>query len=159
MNIRKLTELSLLLGLSLILFTVEAAAPPIPVPGVKVGLSQLVTLFALFRYGWREAASLLLARIFLSAIFGGGMAALLFSLSGGMLSLLAMAIGKRFGGRIIPVSLTGAVFHNAGQLLAAVYVTGTWAVLAYGPVLFLAALLAGFFIGVIGRGILVRKLV
>ncbi len=154
MPTHKLTTLSLLLALSLALFTLEAALPVVPIPGVKLGLSQVVTVYVLYRYGSAEAAALLLARIILSAIFAGQAAAILFSLSGGALSLLAMTLAKRRGASVITASLAGAVSHNAGQLLAAACVTGTWSVLAYGPVLFLAAVFAGAAVGGVGREML-----
>ncbi len=156
MQTKKLTTLALLLGLSLCLFTMEAALPVIPLPGVKVGLAQVVTVYVLYRYGAGEAGALLLSRICLAAIFAGQASAILFSLAGGVLSLLAMTVGKRLGLEILWVSLAGAISHNAGQLLAAACVTGTWAVLAYGPILFLAALAAGAVVGVVARE-MVRK--
>ena len=157
MPTKKLTTLSLLLALSLSLFTLEAALPVVPLPGVKVGLSQVVTVYVLYRYGAIEAAAVLAARIFLSAIFAGQASAIAFSLSGGALSLLAMTLAKRWGASVFPASLAGAISHNAGQLLAAAYVTGTWSVLAYGPVLFLAAVAAGAIVGGVGRE-MIKKL-
>ncbi len=155
--IHKVTTLSLLLALSFALFTLESLLPAIPIPGAKVGLSQVVTLYVLYRYGAGEAAAVLLARIFLSVIFAGQASAILFSLSGGALSLLAMTAVKKWGAPILPVSLCGAISHNAGQLFAAVYVTGTWGIFAYGPILFLAALAAGTFVGLVGRGLVIRN--
>ncbi len=156
MQTKKLTTLALLLGLSLCLFTIESALPVIPLPGVKVGLAQVVTVYVLYRYGAGEAGALLLSRICLAAIFAGQASTILFSLAGGVLSLLVMALAKRWGTSVFLASIAGAISHNAGQLLAAACVTGTWAVMAYGPILFLAALAAGMVVGVVARE-MVRK--
>lgn len=150
MNARKLTELALLTTVALGIFAVEQRIPsPIPIPGVKLGLSNIITVYAVYRYRAREAALVLFARILLGSFFGGRLISLLYSLSGGTLCLVGMLALRR----VIPEahlwfsSVLGAVLHNIGQLAVATALTGTWAVLAYFPILLLSGCLAGLFTG------------
>lgn len=159
MSVRRLNVLAILTGLSLILFVIEMQIPPpIPIPGVKIGLANVITVMMVCRFRSGEAALVLLARILLAALFAGQAAALLYSLAGGVSCLIGMLLLKR----VLPVrriclcSVCGAVLHNAGQLAVAVAVLGTPSVLAYFPVLAASGAIAGAFTGVCARQFLLR---
>ena len=98
----------------------------IPLPGVKLGLANIVTLVALYRLRTRYAVCILIPRCILGAVFGGGITGLLFSLCGGSLALLAMALAKKSGlFSVYGVSVLGAAAHSLGQILAAMVLMGS----------------------------------
>lgn len=158
MSIRRLNAMALLTGLSLILFVIEMQVPPpLPVPGVKIGLANVVTVYAVYRFRPGEALMILLARIFLAAIFAGQAAALLYSLAGGLACLAGMLLLKRvLPRRLWLASVCGAVLHNGGQILCAVWMLGTTSIFAYFPILAAAGVLAGLFTGLIAQNLLAR---
>ena len=150
MNVKRLTRMALLTGIALAIFVVEAQLPPIaPIPGIKPGLANIVTVWALFTLGPLDAALILLARILLSALYSGQVMALLYSLCGGVCAYLVSLLARRIvtDRQLWVVSILGAVAHNAGQLLAATAVLGTGAVWYYGPVLGVSGVAAGAFTG------------
>lgn len=153
-NTRKITALSLLATMALALYAVESALPPIvPIPGIKLGLANIITLVVLWKYSARDAFSVLLVRILLATMFLGQAISLLYSLSGGLLCLLAMLLVKQLlhGHYLFLASMTGAVFHNLGQIAIAFLLTGVPAVLVYLPFLLLSGLVTGLFIGLCAR--------
>ena len=157
---RKLVFMALLTALELTIWVIEGQIPaPIPVPGVKLGLASVITLTAMAALGRKEAGVILLARILLGTLFAGSPAAMLFSLAGGALSWAVMAalIGAFPEKLMWVVSVFGAIGHNAGQLLAALLVTGTPGILWYGPALLAAAVVTGVFTG-LGAMYLTRAL-
>ena len=150
MNTKLLARLALLSAVALILFTVEAQLPPVvPIPGVKLGLANIVTVYAVFRYGPRDALMILLVRVFLGSVFAGAMMAFLFSLCGGLLCWLAMIPLRRIltEQQIWVCGVIGAVVHNIGQMAVCVAVYQTSAVLVYLPVLMLSGIVTGLFTG------------
>lgn len=152
MKTKKLVFMALLTAISLGIWVIEAQLPPpAPIPGVKLGLASVVTLSAMLLMGRREALAILLVRVFLASVFAGSFSAILFSLTGGLLSWLVMALTVGlFSEKLLwVVSVFGALAHNAGQLLAAMLVTRTAALIAYGPALAVSAILTGAFTGVI----------
>lgn len=152
--------MALLTALELTIWVIEAQIPaPVPVPGIKLGLASVITLAAMASLGRREAGCILLARILLGALFAGSASALLFSLTGGIVSWCVMAalLGLFPEKLMWVVSVFGAIGHNAGQLLAAVLVTGTPGILWYGPALLAAAIVTGVFTG-LGAMYLTRAL-
>ena len=149
-NTKKLVFMALLTAISLVIWVIEAQIPPpIPVPGIKLGLASVVTMTALVLLGRKEALAVLLMRVVLSAVFAGSVSALLFSLTGGLLSWAVMALTQKLFERKLfwVVSVFGAIGHNAGQLAAAIAVTKTAALIAYGPILLCAAIVTGVFTG------------
>lgn len=149
---KKLVLIALFAAISLTVWIVEAQIPPpVPVPGVKLGLASAVTLIAMALLGRREALAVLLVRVVLGSLFSGSFSAILFSLTGGLLSwgVMALTIGLFPEGQLWVVSVFGAVAHNAGQLIAAIAVTRTWALLSYGPALLAAAIVTGATTGVL----------
>lgn len=158
MKTKKLTTLGLSVALALILSYVESLLPPLlAVPGVKVGLPNIVILFLLYRYGWKEAGAVSLVRLLLSAALFSGFAAFFYGLCGAAVSLLGSALLKQTG-RFSPfgVSVAGGVLHNLGQIALAALVLQSGYLFAYLPVLFLSGTLAGALVGLLA-GILIRR--
>ena len=150
MQTKKLTRLALLTAVALGLYVLEAQIPnPIPVAGVKLGLSNIITIYAVFVFGPWEALAILLVRVFLGSMFTGQMLALAYSLTGGLLSLAAMLLLRRALTlqQIWVASIIGGICHNVGQILTAIAVTSTLSLVVYLPVLILSGLGAGLFTG------------
>ena len=148
---------ALALGLSVMenLFPITAA---IPLPGVKLGLANIVTLFALYELGAAPALTILVARCLLGSLFAGNASALLFSLMGGVLAMLVMIALKRWQKlSVFGVSIGGAAAHNIGQIGAAVITLGDTAVLGYLPILLGVSLITGTLTGFI-TALLVRAM-
>ena len=150
MNVKKLTTMAMLTAISMIVFLIEAQIPlPFVVPGVKLGIANVITLFAIWTLGWKEAGAILIVRIILGNLIVGNVMGMLYSLAGGVLCWVIMTLLKPLMRRnqIWIMSIFGALGHNAGQLAVAVWVSGTAALAWYAPVLILAALITGFFTG------------
>lgn len=145
--------LGLLTSLALIASYVELLIPiPIGVPGVKLGLANMVTVWALYALGPAEALAVNGMRILLSGFLFGSLSMILYSLAGAALSFLGMYMAKKSGlFSVTGVSIIGGVTHNIGQLLAAMCVLETGSLLYYGPVLLAAGLITGTLIGLITR--------
>ena len=143
---KQLTLCALLTAMALALSYLENLFPlalAIPIPGVKLGLANVVTLFALFALGPGEALLILLARCFLGSLFAGNVNALLFSLLGGLCAMGTMILlARRRGLSVYGVSVGGAAAHNCGQIAAALTL-GSGAPLYYLPVLLAVSLLTG----------------
>ena len=150
MQVRRLTRDALLTAIALTIFMIEAQIPaPIPVPGIKLGLANIVTLYALFMLGPWDALGILLARIVLGSLFAGNMMILLYSLAGGLLCWLLCCVLRRMmtDRQIWLCSIFGAIAHNLGQMAVAIAVTHTPGLLAYLPALMISGILAGAFTG------------
>lgn len=159
MDTKRITRLALLTALALILFTVEAQIPPpVPIPGVKLGLANIITVYAMFRFGPRDTLLILLTRVLLGSFVTGAVSALIFSLSGGLLCYLVMLVLRRVltERQIWVCGVIGAVAHNIGQILACVAVYQTTAVLAYLPPLLLSGIVTGLFTGLAATYLLKR---
>jgi len=150
-SVRRLTTCAVLTALALALSVAEGLVPftiLFPLPGLRLGLSNLVTIYALYRLSFREALLILLARCFLGALLGGNLSGLAFSITGGLLALLLMEALRRLRGlSLFGVSIGGAAAHNTGQILAAMAVLGSPAALAYLPPLLLCSIATGAFTG------------
>ena len=136
---KQLTLCAVLTAMALALSYVENFLPlslAIPVPGIKLGLANIVTVFALYALGPAQALMILLARCFLGAVFAGNMNALIFSLLGGMSAMLVEIVLCRLPRlSVYGVSIGGAAAHNCGQVAAAVLTLGNTAPLYYLPIL------------------------
>ena len=146
----RLAELAVLTAVSLIMFIIEMQLPPIvPVPGVKLGLANIITVYAVYRYKPHEAAMIFAVRVLIGALFSGNLMSLIFSFSGGLLCLLGMILLSRLTdiNMIVAASIIGAVLHNIGQTAAAVFVMKTTAVVTYLPFLLFSGCIAGAFTG------------
>ena len=156
---KRLAFLAVAIALSMILAFVESQIPPLSaVPGVKIGLANIVTVFLLYRLGWKEAVTVSLIRVLLSALLFGSFVSLMYSAFGALLSLLVMIPSKRFlPFSPIGVSVLGAVAHNAGQILAALILLGNAAIVYYLIPLTLSGLIAGILVGLLG-GIVAERI-
>ena len=145
-------------ALALIFSYVETLIPfQIGIPGVKLGLANLVIVVALYKLSLKETYLLSIVRVLLSGFLFGNYFSIIYSLAGGLLSLKVMAALKRFGGfSVMGVSLAGGVFHNIGQLLIAMAVVETYSVMYYLPVLLVAGMITGFVIGLVSNEMLKR---
>ena len=158
---RQVAMCAMLTALALGLSTLENLFPVtlfIPLPGVKLGLANIVTVFALYQLGAVPALVILVARCLLGSLFAGNASALLFSLLGGIGAMLVMIALRRVRGlSIYGVSIAGAAAHNIGQIGAAMIVLGGTAVLGYLPVLLAVSLLTGTLTGFVA-GLLFRAM-
>ena len=159
MKIRKIAFLGLSVTLAMILSFVESQIPVFTtIPGMKVGLPNLVMVFLLYRAGWKETVIVSLIRAFLAALLFGNLQSLIFSISGAVLSLTGMILLKKTGlFSPIAVSVTGGVLHNVGQIIAACLWTGTVQIAYYLPALLVSGVCAGIAIGLIA-GFLLKRL-
>lgn len=135
----------------MILAYLESLLPlSIGIPGVKLGLPNLVVVMLLYYYGYREALFVNFVRILLSGFLFGSLFSILYALAGALCSFLAMLLlqrCRRFS--VIGVSIGGGVFHNIGQLFVAVFVVETFAPLFYIPFLLISGAVTGFLIGLV----------
>ena len=117
---KRLVLLAMLTAVAMILSYVESLLPSVGIPGVKMGLANIAVIFALFRFGWKEAAALSLVRVVLVSLLFGSVGAMLYSLAGAVLSLAVMALLRRIDRfSTVGISVAGGVAHNAGQILMA----------------------------------------
>ena len=151
MTTKQLTRCAVLASLALALSYVEGMfPPPVPLPGFKLGLANLVTVFAIYALGARYALLILLTRVLLGAMFAGNASALLYSLLGALAALFAMALlarSRRLS--VYGVSVGGAAAHNCGQVCAAMLTLTSAAPLAYLPVLLVVSIFTGAVTGLI----------
>lgn len=159
MTTKKLTELSMLTAAALIVFIVELRFPDIlPIPGVKLGLANIFTVYGVYRFKAKEVFLMVITRITLGSVFSSNFSALIYSFSGAMLCLAGMLLLRR----IIPLkfiwlcSIIGAMLHNTGQIIAAMLIMRSLAVLPFYPILLTAGCIAGAFTGVCADLILLR---
>lgn len=161
MKAGKLTKLALLTALALIIFIVELHFPNlIPLPGVKLGLANIITVYAVYKYSAKEVALIVVSRLLLGAFFSGNVSALMYSGAGAALCLIGMLLVKK----VIPYkyiwlsSIVGAVLHNTGQIIVAVLVVGSFAVVSYYPILIISGCIAGAFTGICAQLLVKREL-
>ena len=120
---KRLVLLAMLTAVAMILSYVESLLPSVGIPGVKMGLANIAVIFALFRFGWKEAAALSLVRVVLVSLLFGSVGAMLYSLAGAVLSLAVMALLRRIDRfSTVGISVAGGVAHNAGQILMAMLI-------------------------------------
>ena len=156
MKTKKITLLAMCIALAMILSYVESMIPSPGIPGVKLGLANIVVVFALYKLGWGEAAGISLLRVFLVSLLFGHAASLMYSASGAVLSLAGMiALKKSDRLSCVAVSVIGGVLHNVGQILTALLLMGP-NVVYYLPVLILSGTAAGVAIGVVSA-LLVKR--
>ncbi len=155
---KQLSLMALLTAVALAIHVVEAQIPaPVPIPGVKLGLANIITVYAVFTLGPGPALMILVARILLGSLFSGVMS-LFYSLAGGLLCFAVMLLMRCVLSKkqIWIASIVGAVFHNIGQILVAIVVTGTPAIVSYLPVLLLSGIVAGLFTGLAAQYLIHR---
>ncbi len=150
MKLKRLTLLALLTAIALTIFMLEAQIPPLlPIPGVKLGLANIVTVFAMFAIGRKEAAAILFCRIFLGAVFAGNFSTIFYSAAGGALAISVTALLKGLLDRhqLWVAGILGAMAHAIGQMAAAVLIAGTPSLILYLPVMLVISIVTGLFTG------------
>ncbi len=150
MELKRIARNAVLTAIALTIFMVEAQIPAlVPIPGVKLGLANIVTVVAMFAYGPGDALMILLVRVFLGSVFSGQITTLFYSLAGGLLCFCAAALLKKLltDQQIWVASVIGAVFHNIGQIIVAILMTSTPGIIVYLPILMVSGILAGLFTG------------
>ena len=159
LDTKRMVTLSALIAVAMILSYMESIIPAfVAVPGVKMGLSNIATVFALYFLGWPYAICVSLVRVCLSALLFGNMVGLIYSLSGAALALLVMILLKNFDlFSNVGVSVAGGICHNAGQIIAACIVMKTSAISVYFIPLIISGTVSGVLIGVVS-GMLVERL-
>lgn len=158
-QIKKLSLLSLLTAAAMILSYVEAVLPPVfaSVPGIKMGLPNIIVIFILYRMGAVSAIAVSFVRIFLTALLFGSPMSFIYSLAGAVFSLAVMMILKKADFlSAIGVSVAGGVFHNLGQILMAMLLLETAAIGYYMIVLAVTGTVAGIFVGLCGAFLMQR---
>ena len=150
MKTKKLTSLGLLSAIALTIFMVEAQIPPLlPVPGVKLGLANIVTVFTVFVIGGKEGIAVLFVRIFLGAVFAGNFSTIFYSAAGGALAICATILLKKILSRkqLWVAGVTGAIAHSIGQMAMAIALTATPGLAVYLPVMIAISIVTGTFTG------------
>ena len=155
---KRLVLLAMLTAVAMIPSYVESLLPSVGIPGVKMGLANIAVIFALFRFGWKEAAALSLVRVVLVSLLFGSVGAMLYSLAGAVLSLAVMALLRRIDRfSTVGISVAGGVAHNAGQILMAMLILQTKQLLGYLPVLAVSGIAGGVLTG-LAAALLIRRI-
>ncbi len=159
MKAKRVTFLGLSIALAMILSFVEHQIPAlVAIPGIKVGLPNIVMVFLLYRVGWKETVTVSIIRIILVSMLFGNVQMMTFSIAGAVLSLGGMILLKKLNlFSCVAVSVTGGVLHNVGQIVAAVFWTGTAEIAFYLPALLISGTVAGTLIGILA-GMMVKRM-
>lgn len=156
-KVNQITLCAILVSMALVLSYIEHFIPLqmlIPLPGVKLGLANIVTLMALFFLGTKSSFTILILRCILGSVFGGGISGLAFSLIGGICAMTVMYIFKNCKGiSIYGVSMLGAAAHNIGQIFVAIFLMGSVYVIGYLPYLLAVSVFTGLATGSICAGV------
>ena len=147
----QITICALLISMALVLSYMERFIPLqmlIPLPGIKLGLANIVTVMALYFFGEKHAFTILVLRCFLGSVFGGGISGLAFSMTGGLLAMTTMSLVRRLGiFSVYGVSVLGAAAHNIGQIFVAVFLMNSIYVTGYLPYLLGVSIFTGLATG------------
>ncbi len=149
---KKLTLLALFTAVAMLFSYIEMLLPPIlpAVPGIKMGLPNIIIIFVLYRFSLKEAAAVSLVRIFLTALLFGNAMTLIYSIAGASLSLAAQWLVKKWDRfSVLGVSIVGGVFHNLGQVLTAAVLMQTREIIYYMAVLLFSGILSGIIVGLL----------
>lgn len=160
MKTKKLTVMALLTAIALTIFMVEAQIPPlVPLPGVKLGLSNIVTVFAVFALGSKEAAAILFCRIFLGSIFAGNFSSIFYSAAGGTAAILVTILLRKILTRkqLWVAGVCGAIAHSVGQVAMAMLLTSTPGLIVYLPILMAVSMVTGLFTGLCAQFLVNRR--
>lgn len=156
---RRLTTMALLTAIALTIFMVEAQIPsPVPIPGIKLGLSNIITVYAVFALGPGAAGLILAVRIFLGSVFAGQMSAILYSGAGGLCAILTTILLRRVlkPNQLWAAGALGAIAHSCGQMAMAVVLTGTPGLVLYLPIMLVCSIITGLFTGLCAQFLLER---
>ena len=149
-SVKKMVLLALFATIALTIFVVESALPPLaPIPGIKLGLANVITLILLLLFSEKDALIVLFVRIILGSMCAGQMMSFMYSLCGGLLCFAIMATINRLLRKkyIFITSIFGAIAHNIGQIGVAIVMTGSLSILLYVPLLMISGILTGCFTG------------
>ena len=155
---KKLTMTALLAALALIFSYIEVLIPFSPaIPGIKLGIANLVVIVALYHMGLKYAITINVVRIFIDGLLFSGVFGIIYSLAGAILSMTVMVLLKKTGlFSVAGVSMAGGVAHNLGQILAAAFLVSNLSIFIYFPVLIFSGLISGALIGIVAYIILKR---
>jgi heptaprenyl diphosphate synthase len=155
---KKLAFLALTISFAMVLSYLESRIPTfVAIPGIKVGLANIAVIFALYKFGIKEAITISLLRVFLISLLFGSPVSLIYSLSGAMLSLMCMILLEKLTPLTkVGVSVVGGIMHNVGQIIAASIMLGTNVVVYYLPFLVLSGTVAGVAVGVVSALLIKR---
>ena len=159
MKTKKLTLLALLSAIALTIFMVEAQIPPLtPVPGIKLGLANIVTVFAVYALGPKEGAAVLFVRIFLGAVFAGNFSTIFYSAAGGVCAIGVTILLRKIlkDNQLWIAGCLGAMAHSIGQMAMAILLTGTPGLALYLPVMIAVSILTGSFTGLCAQFLVKR---
>ena len=154
-SVKRMTVFGLLIALAFVLSYLESLIPIAAVgffvPGMKIGLANIVVMVALYTLGYKDALILSVVRVILVGFTFGNVVSMWYSLAGSLMSFIIMAALKKMDYfSMIPVSVAGGIFHNIGQVCIAMFLMENAGVWAYMPVLFVSGVITGFFIGLLG---------
>ncbi|ONI39984.1 heptaprenyl diphosphate synthase [Candidatus Epulonipiscium fishelsonii] len=146
-------HLGMMVTLALIFSYIEVLIPiQLPIPGVKLGLANIVIVVVLYKWGFKEAFLVSTIRVIIAGFLFGNPMMILYSLAGCTLSIIAMSlIYKRNSFSIMGVSILGAIFHNIGQTLVAIIVLESFSIIYYSAILLMSALITGLIIGILAQ--------
>lgn len=159
-SVKKLTQLSVLITIAVIIFVLEMQLPPLtPIPGIKMGLSNIITLVVMILFSRKDAFIVLMSRIIISSIFAGQMTAFIYSIAGGLVSFCFMSLFTLFinKDKIWIISIFSAIGHNIGQIAVAILITSTWRIIFYLPILLISGIISGAFTGITAQ-LLLKKI-
>lgn len=157
---KKIAFLGVITSIALVLSYLESILPPVyaGIPGIKVGLPNIVIILILYKYGLKEAITVSALRVFIVALLFGNVMTLAYSMAGAVLSILLMALFKKLNlFSAVGVSIIGGVSHNLGQILVAVFLLNSTQIGYYMIILTFTGVLAGIFVG-LAAAILIKKL-
>ncbi len=157
---KKVAFFGVLIAISMVFSYLEAILPPVyaAVPGIKIGLPNIVIIFILYRFSFKEAAIVSLVRVFLTALLFGNALSLAYSFAGAVLSIAVMALLKKINKlSCVGVSVAGGVAHNIGQIAVAIVLLNSTQIAFYLAILLVSGIIAGVAVGIAGS-ILVLKI-
>lgn len=157
--VKRIAFYGVMISLALVFSYLESFIPVnaiIPIPGVKLGLANIVVLFALYTMKFKDALIIAIIRIIIAGLLFGNPMTIAYSLAGGLLSLAVMSLLKKTNLSMIGVSMVGGICHNIGQLAVAIILTETVRIAYYVPVLLISGLITGLLMGYVAKLVIAR---
>lgn len=162
MDIKKITRLSMLLSIGVVLGLIESVIPFFNglVPGIKLGLANIVIIYTLYKYSFKDSLYLSILRVFLIGILRTGLFSVtfFFSLTGALLSLIMMYVVKKNTNlSVVGVSIIGAISHSIGQIIIAILFLSNINIIYYLPILLVSSIITGILVGIISKKVLEKS--
>lgn len=157
MNTRRISNIAMLLSVSVVLGLIESFIPFFnAIPGIKLGLANIVVVYTLYRYCFKDAVYISILRVFLIGILRTGLFSInfFFSLSGAILSVVGMYLVKNTKISVVGVSVVGAVLHSIGQIIIAIIFLNNINIIYYLPVLLISSIITGIIVGMCANKLL-----